>query len=60
VAHPERDRKQIENARTRPPVDDESDYSLEVRAGVIPVERRFGQPIDDPRPVEGQRPPVLG
>ncbi len=43
--------------RTGPPVDDEDDYSLEVWAGVIPVEQHFGAPIDDPRLIEGLSPP---
>jgi nitroimidazol reductase NimA-like FMN-containing flavoprotein (pyridoxamine 5'-phosphate oxidase superfamily) len=39
--------------RTGPPLDDESDYSLPVWAGVIPLRLAAGAPIDDPRLPEG-------
>jgi len=39
--------------RTGPPLDDESDYSLPVWAGVIPLRLAAGEPIDDPRLPEG-------
>ncbi len=42
--------------RTGPPVDDEEDYAFDVWAGVIPVERNFGSPIDDPRLHSGVTP----
>jgi uncharacterized protein len=45
--------------RTGPPVDEEDDYALEVWAGVIPVEQKFGQPIDDPRLRGGANPPCV-
>jgi nitroimidazol reductase NimA-like FMN-containing flavoprotein (pyridoxamine 5'-phosphate oxidase superfamily) len=35
--------------RTGPPVDDEEDYSLPIWAGVVPIETRLGQSIDDGR-----------
>ncbi|MEM8618699.1 MAG: pyridoxamine 5'-phosphate oxidase family protein [Actinomycetota bacterium] len=35
-------------ARSGPPVDDDADLSLEVWAGTVPVERRFGAPVDAP------------
>jgi hypothetical protein len=34
--------------RTGPPVDDEEDLSLPVWAGVVPLQRTFGEPIPDP------------
>ena len=33
--------------RTGPPVDDEEDYALPVWAGVIPLELRAGEPVED-------------
>jgi nitroimidazol reductase NimA-like FMN-containing flavoprotein (pyridoxamine 5'-phosphate oxidase superfamily) len=45
--------------RTGPPVDEEDDYALEVWAGVIPVEQKFGKPIDDPRLQGGANPPCV-
>ncbi len=35
-------------ARTGPPVDDDADLPLDVWAGVIPVVREFGEPVDAP------------
>jgi nitroimidazol reductase NimA-like FMN-containing flavoprotein (pyridoxamine 5'-phosphate oxidase superfamily) len=35
--------------RTGPPVDDEEDYSFPTWAGVIPLEMRIGESINDPR-----------
>jgi nitroimidazol reductase NimA-like FMN-containing flavoprotein (pyridoxamine 5'-phosphate oxidase superfamily) len=35
--------------RSGPPGDDEEDYELDVWAGVVPVELRFGTPVADPR-----------
>lgn len=35
--------------RTGPPIDDEEDYAFPTWAGVIPLDMRVGQPINDPR-----------
>ena len=35
--------------RTGPPSDEDDDYSLDVWAGVVPIRRHFGEPIDDPK-----------
>jgi uncharacterized protein len=35
--------------RTGPPVDDEEDYSFPTWAGVVPLEMKIGEPINDPR-----------
>ncbi len=35
--------------RQGPPGDEEADYQLDVWAGVLPIKRQIGQPIDDPR-----------
>ncbi len=35
------------------PVDDEADYALDVWAGVLPFEHKYGQPIADDRLMEG-------
>jgi nitroimidazol reductase NimA-like FMN-containing flavoprotein (pyridoxamine 5'-phosphate oxidase superfamily) len=43
----------VAKIRTGPPVDDEEDYALPIWAGVIPVEARIGEPIDDPRNLSG-------
>ncbi len=43
--------------RTGQPVDDEEDYGLPIWAGVIPIERRKGEPIPDPRNMDGVEPP---
>ncbi len=34
--------------RTGPPIDDKADYNLDIWAGVIPIEKRYGEPIVDP------------
>jgi len=34
--------------RTGKPVDDKEDYALDVWAGVLPIEKRYGAPIPDP------------
>jgi len=34
--------------RTGPPSDDKADYDLDIWAGVIPIEKKYGQPITDP------------
>lgn len=39
--------------RSGPPLDDEEDYSLNVWAGVIPLEVAAGVPVSDPRLPEG-------
>ncbi len=39
--------------RTGPPGDDEEDYGLPLWAGVIPLRLEAGEPIPDPRLVEG-------
>ena len=44
--------------RTGPPLDDEEDYAMDVWAGVIPLRLVAGQPVDDPRLVEGVEVPV--
>lgn len=46
----------VAKVRTGAPVDDEPDYALPVWAGVIPVEMKFGKPIDDPRLTSGIEP----
>jgi len=48
----------VAKVRTGPPVDDEPDYALPVWAGVIPVETKFGKPVDDPRLAPGIVPPA--
>jgi nitroimidazol reductase NimA-like FMN-containing flavoprotein (pyridoxamine 5'-phosphate oxidase superfamily) len=35
--------------RTGPPLDDDEDYGLPIRAGVLPLTMRAGSPIPDPR-----------
>jgi uncharacterized protein len=35
--------------RTGPPIDDEEDYSFPAWAGVVPLEMKIGEPINDPR-----------
>jgi len=39
--------------RTGPPLDDEEDYALPVWAGVLPLRLETGEPIKDPRLLEG-------
>ena len=39
--------------RSGPPVDDDEDYSLPIWAGVVPVETRLGNPINDGRLLPG-------
>jgi uncharacterized protein len=39
--------------RTGPPLDDEEDYALPIWAGVVPLKLTAGQPIKDPRLLEG-------
>jgi hypothetical protein len=35
--------------RTGPPIDDEEDYSFPTWAGVVPLEIKAGEPINDPK-----------
>jgi len=35
--------------RTGPPIDDAEDYSFPIWAGVVPLEMKVGEPIDDPK-----------
>jgi hypothetical protein len=44
--------------RMGPPIDDEEDYSFPTWAGVVPLEMKTGEPIDDPRLLSGQVPPA--
>jgi nitroimidazol reductase NimA-like FMN-containing flavoprotein (pyridoxamine 5'-phosphate oxidase superfamily) len=39
--------------RTGPPLDDEEDYGMPVWAGVIPLSLVAGEPVADPRMLEG-------
>ena len=34
--------------RTGPPKDDKDDYDLDIWAGVLPIEKKYGKPIGDP------------
>jgi len=43
--------------RVGPPVDDEEDYSFPTWAGVVPLEMKIGEPIDDARLLPGQAAP---
>jgi nitroimidazol reductase NimA-like FMN-containing flavoprotein (pyridoxamine 5'-phosphate oxidase superfamily) len=43
--------------RVGPPIDDEEDYSFPTWAGVVPLEMKTGEPIDDARLVPGQTVP---
>jgi len=44
--------------RTGPPLDDEEDYAMNVWAGVVPLRIVAGEPINDPRLIEGVEAPV--
>jgi uncharacterized protein len=44
--------------RTGPPIDDEEDYSFPTWAGVLPLEMKAGEPIDDPRVKPGSQLPT--
>lgn len=35
--------------RTGPPIDDKPDYDLPIWAGVLPIEKKLGKPINDPK-----------
>lgn len=39
--------------RTGPPVDDKPDYELDVWAGVLPVDKKYGHPISDEKLKKG-------
>lgn len=39
--------------RTGPPGDEKADYDLDIWAGVIPIEKKYGEPISDPLLKEG-------
>ena len=43
--------------RTGPPIDDEGDYSFPTWAGVIPLEMKAGEPINDDRLLPGKEVP---
>lgn len=43
--------------RTGPPIDDEEDYAMNIWAGILPVELKTGDPIDDDRLDNGSVPP---
>ena len=34
--------------RTGPPKDEKEDYNLDIWAGIIPIQKKFGQPLADP------------
>jgi nitroimidazol reductase NimA-like FMN-containing flavoprotein (pyridoxamine 5'-phosphate oxidase superfamily) len=38
--------------RTGPPIDDKNDYNLNVWAGILPIEKRFGEPVPDDKMME--------
>lgn len=44
--------------RTGPPLDDEEDYEMSVWAGVIPLRLMAGEPVADPRLIDGVEVPV--
>ena len=44
--------------RSGPPEDVKSDYELPLWAGVIPLKRTFGEPVDDPLNLEGVERPM--
>jgi nitroimidazol reductase NimA-like FMN-containing flavoprotein (pyridoxamine 5'-phosphate oxidase superfamily) len=44
--------------RQGPPIDDEPDYSFPTWAGVVPLEIKVGEPINDARLMEGQGVPA--
>ena len=39
--------------RTGPPKDDKPDYELPIWAGVIPIQKTYGAPVNDPELKEG-------
>lgn len=43
--------------RTGPPIDDEEDYAMNIWAGILPIELKTGDPIDDDRLDNGSLPP---
>jgi nitroimidazol reductase NimA-like FMN-containing flavoprotein (pyridoxamine 5'-phosphate oxidase superfamily) len=44
--------------RSGPPLDDEEDYAMRVWAGVVPLRLEAGEPVPDPRLVEGVEVPA--
>jgi nitroimidazol reductase NimA-like FMN-containing flavoprotein (pyridoxamine 5'-phosphate oxidase superfamily) len=44
--------------RTGPPGDEEEDYALPIWAGVLPLEIKTATPVDDPRLIQGLKPPA--
>jgi nitroimidazol reductase NimA-like FMN-containing flavoprotein (pyridoxamine 5'-phosphate oxidase superfamily) len=44
--------------RTGPPLDDEEDYTMNVWAGVVPLRLVAGEPVADPRLIDGVEVPV--
>jgi hypothetical protein len=44
--------------RTGPPIDDEEDYSFPTWAGVVPLEMKAGEPVNDPRLDAGREAPA--
>ena len=44
--------------RTGPPIDDEEDYAMNIWAGILPVELKTGDPVDDDRLDNGSVPPT--
>jgi len=44
--------------RTGHPIDDEEDYAMDIWAGILPVELKAGDPIDDDRLDNGALPPA--
>ena len=44
--------------RTGPPIDDEEDYAMNIWAGILPVELKTGDPVDDDRLDNGSAPPT--
>jgi nitroimidazol reductase NimA-like FMN-containing flavoprotein (pyridoxamine 5'-phosphate oxidase superfamily) len=44
--------------RSGPPGDDEEDYALPIWAGVVPLEIKTRKPVDDPRLIQGLKPPA--
>ena len=44
--------------RTGPPIDDEEDLSFPTWAGVVPLEMKAGEPIDDPKMIPAREVPV--
>ena len=43
----------VAKVRTGPPADDEEDYALPLWAGVVPIGRVLGEPVEDARLAPG-------